>query len=163
MDLFTALPQHEYMSWINAAKRPLFPCYLSKRQTCRLEVTFHRCPTCIYFVSVIRPKGLWVQQSAKAGTEEGEGEEETTQTILRECRKQKKRQRVWVTVWQSSNFSVQSVVSSCSIGVENQTQRTENECTMASLKWLMKITSLFGMLETKVGNISPAELNNFVC
>ncbi len=32
-------------------------------------------------------KGLWVQRSAEAHTEEGKGEEEATQTVLKECRK----------------------------------------------------------------------------
>ncbi len=57
----------------------------------KLEVTFHQCPTCVYPVSV---KRLLVQQSVEMRTEEGKGEEEATQTVLREGKKIQGRERM---------------------------------------------------------------------
>ncbi len=53
--------------------------------------------------------------------QEGKGKEETTQTILRRMHKIEGRQRARVTVFRrSTNFTVWLIVSSCSIGVQNQ-------------------------------------------
>ncbi len=41
-------------------------------------------------MSVIRPNGLWVQQSEEVHTEEGKGEEELTQTALRDLENRRK-------------------------------------------------------------------------
>ncbi len=79
----------------------LFPCYfvMLKNDKHELTATFYQCPSCVYFVSAIWQKGLWVQQSAKAQKEEGKGKEEATQTVLRGCRKQREERR------QESQFS----------------------------------------------------------
>ncbi len=61
-------------------------------------MTFYQCPRCVYFVSV---KGLWVQQSVEAH--------------MRERRRRNRHRLFW------------SVVFSCSIGVQNQDQKPENE------------------------------------
>ncbi len=49
----------------------------------------YQCPPCVYFVSVIEQKGLWVQPSAEVRKEEGEEEEVTTQTVLKEENRRK--------------------------------------------------------------------------
>ncbi len=74
------------------------------------------------------------------GTYEAKGEEEPTQTILRKCRKYKKRQRAWVTVfWRSTDFTAQSVVFSCSIKVKSQNERPKNEYNSSPLNKLSVI------------------------
>ncbi len=57
-----------------------------KSEKHKLQVTFYKCPSCVYFASA---KGLFIQQSAEVCTEEGKGKEEATQTILRKYRKYK--------------------------------------------------------------------------
>ncbi len=78
------------------------------------------------------------------GAHEGKGVEELTQTILRECREYKEnKEGAGHIFWRSTDFTVQSVVSSCSTGVQNQTQRPENEYNMSFLNDTKAVLCLF--------------------
>ncbi len=69
------------------------------------------------------------------GVHKGKREEEPTQTVLQII---KGRERTRVTVFcRSTDFIVWSVVSSCSIGVQNQNKRPKNEYNMAPLMKIM--------------------------
>ncbi len=86
-------------------------------------------------MSVILLKGLCVERSLKACTEEGKGEEDASQTVLRECSKIERRQRARVTVFLGpTNFTVHSVVSSCSIGVQIKTKNLKTSICPLFLK-----------------------------
>ncbi len=79
----------------------------------------------------------WAVSTAESGGAHGEGKGGggSSTDHFERTQKIEGRQRVWVTVfWKSSDFTVRSVVSSCSLGVQNQNQRPQNEYNISSFR-----------------------------
>ncbi len=89
----------------------------------KLSVTFYQRPSCLFCVS----KG--VVSAAECGGVQGGGKWGADTDRFERVQKIQGRERARVTVsWISTDFTVWwSVVSSCSIGVQNQNQGQENE------------------------------------
>ncbi len=105
---------------------------------------------CLFCVS----KGMWVQLSVKEHIR-GKGRSNWHRLFWENAENKRKREGGVTVFWRSTDLTVRSVVFSCSIGVQNQNERPENEDNSSPFKKNWDIKGRFTSKSSKQIKLVP--------